>query len=242
MGERVPARRAGQAGGRRLDDRAALPDRRACWRRPGSRAAPAGTTTPTSAGSGSSPACRARATRWPASPTCSHSGSRAAASTRSSGSRPSSMRCSATSTPSTLDPAELLDRFPAGAMTPDLMQRAASLGLAEPTDDGRLRVADRRFLDTGAALAHLGIPARRRPRRVGGAGRPHRRGRRPVRRPVRALPRPGRLAERARLRRGAVRSPARWPGSRPARQVLVAALDASVARVGRERLGELVAS
>lgn len=58
-----------------------------------------------------------------------------------------------------LDPADLLARFPEGSMTPELMQRTAALGLIEPTEDGRVRVADRRFLDSGAALAELGIPA-----------------------------------------------------------------------------------
>ena len=58
-----------------------------------------------------------------------------------------------------LDPADLLARFPEGSMTPELMQRAAALGLVEPTEDGRVRVADRRFLDSGSALADLGIPA-----------------------------------------------------------------------------------
>ena len=32
------------------------------------------------------------------------------------------------------------------------------MGLVEPTDDGRFRVADERFLATGAALAELGVP------------------------------------------------------------------------------------
>jgi len=52
-----------------------------------------------------------------------------------------------------LDPAELVDRFPEGAMTPDVIQRAVSLGLVEPTAAGKIRVADRRFLETGATLA-----------------------------------------------------------------------------------------
>ncbi|MCU1377834.1 MAG: transcriptional regulator, MerR family [Acidimicrobiales bacterium] len=56
-----------------------------------------------------------------------------------------------------VDPAELLARFPAGAMTPDLFERATRLGLVELVPDG-VRVADRRFLSTGAALAHLGLP------------------------------------------------------------------------------------
>jgi len=57
-----------------------------------------------------------------------------------------------------LQPVELLSRFPDGVMTPDAMQRAAALGLVEPTETGSIRVPDRRFLDTGAALAHLGVP------------------------------------------------------------------------------------
>jgi DNA-binding transcriptional MerR regulator len=58
-----------------------------------------------------------------------------------------------------VDPLTLLERFPAGALTPDLLQRAIAAGLVQPTDDGRLRVPDRRFLDTGSALAGLGLPA-----------------------------------------------------------------------------------
>jgi DNA-binding transcriptional MerR regulator len=58
-----------------------------------------------------------------------------------------------------LDPADLLARFPEGSMSPELMQRAGALGLVEVTGDGRLRVADQRFLETGSALAELGIPA-----------------------------------------------------------------------------------
>jgi DNA-binding transcriptional MerR regulator len=57
-----------------------------------------------------------------------------------------------------LDPADLLGRFPEGAMTPELMQRAAALNLVTPTEGGRLRITDRRFLETGAALAQLGLP------------------------------------------------------------------------------------
>lgn len=60
--------------------------------------------------------------------------------------------------PVVVDPAELLRRFPEGALTPELLQRAAAMGLVEPAGDGRVRVLDPRFLETGAALAHLGIP------------------------------------------------------------------------------------
>jgi DNA-binding transcriptional MerR regulator len=139
-----------------------------------------------------------------------------------------------------LDPVELLGRFPDGSMTPDLLQRAASLGLAQPADDGRIRVADRRFLETGAALAHLGIPL------------------------VVILDEWDALV--AHTDDIAARfvdlfetylAPADWRAGldtdqtralahtlarlqATARQVLAAALDASVAHIGRERLGELV--
>jgi hypothetical protein len=57
-----------------------------------------------------------------------------------------------------VDPAELLGRFPEGEMTPKGMRRAVSLGVVQPTEDRRVRVADRRFLGDGSELAHLGIP------------------------------------------------------------------------------------
>jgi DNA-binding transcriptional MerR regulator len=57
-----------------------------------------------------------------------------------------------------LTPAELAERFPLATLTPALVQRAATMGLVEPTDDGRFRIPDERFLDTGAALAELGVP------------------------------------------------------------------------------------
>ena len=57
-----------------------------------------------------------------------------------------------------IDRAELAARFPTASLTPDLVQRAGRLGLVEPLDDGRVRVPDRRFLETGATLAHLGLP------------------------------------------------------------------------------------
>jgi DNA-binding transcriptional MerR regulator len=58
-----------------------------------------------------------------------------------------------------LDPGELMARFPGGTLTPDLLARATSLGLVESTDDGQVRVPDRRFLETGTALVGLGLPA-----------------------------------------------------------------------------------
>jgi len=57
-----------------------------------------------------------------------------------------------------MDGAELLACFPPDALTPELIQRASSMGLVEATDDGRFRVADHRFLETGAALVKLGVP------------------------------------------------------------------------------------
>jgi len=58
----------------------------------------------------------------------------------------------------TLSADELAGQFPPGALTPDLMRRAAELGLVELADDGDVRVPDRRFIDTGSSLAHLGVP------------------------------------------------------------------------------------
>lgn len=60
--------------------------------------------------------------------------------------------------PLTISVDELVQRFPDGSVTPDLMEKAVSLGLAQLTDDGLVRIPDRRFVDTGAALAELGIP------------------------------------------------------------------------------------
>jgi DNA-binding transcriptional MerR regulator len=139
-----------------------------------------------------------------------------------------------------LDPVELLERFPDRPITPDLLQRAASLGLAQPTDDGKIRVADRRFLETGAALAHLGIPldvildewealvvhTDDIAARFVGLFETHL---------APADWRAGLDTERA---RELAQTLARLQAT--ARQVLAAALDASIARLGRERLGELV--
>lgn len=59
---------------------------------------------------------------------------------------------------SVLEPDELLARFPPGSLTPEHVQRAASLGLVDQLDDGRLRVPDSRFLAAGATLIELGVP------------------------------------------------------------------------------------
>lgn len=57
-----------------------------------------------------------------------------------------------------LDPIDLISRFPEGSMTTELVQRAGQLGLVTLTEDGRFRLPDRRFLSTGSTLAHLGVP------------------------------------------------------------------------------------
>ncbi len=138
--------------------------------------------------------------------------------------------------------AELLQRFPSGAMTPELMHRAASLGLIAPTSDGMIRVADRRFIETGSALAQLGIPIDvvldEWEVLVGYTDEIAERfinlfDRHLASKDWRSdldTERSGELATTlARLQL-------------TARQVLVAALDASVAKVGRERLAQLVES
>lgn len=141
-----------------------------------------------------------------------------------------------------VDPAELLSRFPAGAMTPEVMQRAVSLGLVQPTEEGKVRVADRRFLETGSALAHLGIPAE------------------VILDEWEALiAHTDDIAARFIALFEAHLAPADWRRGldtedagelahnlarlqSTARQVLASALDSSVARIGRERLGELIES
>lgn len=138
------------------------------------------------------------------------------------------------------EPAELLGRLPEGSMTPELMQRAVALGLVAPTGDGRLRVADRRFLETGATLAQLGVPL--------GV----------ILDEWEALvAHTDDIAARFITIFETHLAPADWrhgldaDGARAlaatlarlqatARQVLGAALDDSIARLGRERLGELI--
>ncbi|MGH9111762.1 MAG: MerR family transcriptional regulator [Acidimicrobiales bacterium] len=58
-----------------------------------------------------------------------------------------------------LEASELVGQFPPGALTPAQVQRAVAMGLVEAADDGRFRVPDRRFLETGAALIELGVTA-----------------------------------------------------------------------------------
>ena len=139
-----------------------------------------------------------------------------------------------------LEPGELLDRFPEGVMTPELMQRAGELGLVEVTEDAEVRVADRRFLETGSSLARMGIPAD------------------VILDEWEVLSsHADDIAARFISIFEAHLAPADWQASldtdearelagtlaqlqATARQVLVAALDASVARLGRERLGRLI--
>jgi DNA-binding transcriptional MerR regulator len=57
-----------------------------------------------------------------------------------------------------LSPEELASRFPAAVLTPELILRARQLGLLDFTEDGRVRMRDSRFVDTGANLVALGVP------------------------------------------------------------------------------------
>ncbi len=139
-----------------------------------------------------------------------------------------------------LEPVELLERFPDGSMTPELLQRAAALGLAQPTADAKIRVTDRRFLETGASLAHLGIP----PDVILDEWEALVAHTDDIAANFIALfetylaPADWRAALDTERARELANSLGRLHAT--ARQVLAAALDASVARLGRERLGELV--
>jgi hypothetical protein len=122
------------------------------------------------------------------------------------------------------------------------MQRAASLGLVQPTEEGKVRVADRRFLETGSGLAHLGIPADvildewealvahtdDIAARFVAVFETH------------LAPTDWRQGLDTEEARELARTLDRLQST--TRQVLAAALDASVARIGRERLGELIES
>lgn len=139
-----------------------------------------------------------------------------------------------------MEPDELLERFPDGSMTPELMQRAGQLGLIQVTDDGKVRVTDRRFLETGSALAQLGIPAGiildewevlvahtdDIAARFIALFESH------------LAPADWQQDLDTEEARGLARTLAQLHAT--ARQVLAAALDASVARLGRERLGALI--
>jgi DNA-binding transcriptional MerR regulator len=60
--------------------------------------------------------------------------------------------------PVVVDVDDLLERFAAEEVTPELLARVAELGLVEVTEDGRLRVTSPRFLEIGTQLGNLGIP------------------------------------------------------------------------------------
>ena len=144
------------------------------------------------------------------------------------------------SAPLVLRPEELADRFPADALTPELMAGAIALGLAELTDDGRIRVPDARFLDVGAELVSLGLPAdvvldewARLTKQTDAVAKrfvalfeDH------------LLPADWQLDLDAERTEELARTLARLQHS--AGQVLLAALDASIAKVGAKRLGALV--
>lgn len=57
-----------------------------------------------------------------------------------------------------LSPAELGERLPADALEPATMARAVALGLVAFTDAGEVRIPDARFVEAGPALAALGVP------------------------------------------------------------------------------------
>lgn len=57
----------------------------------------------------------------------------------------------------TLTLEELADRLPLDALEPDTLSKATTAGLVELTDDGRVRIPDPRFLELGPPLAALGI-------------------------------------------------------------------------------------
>ena len=139
-----------------------------------------------------------------------------------------------------LEPPDLLAYFPPGSLSIEAMQRAAALGLVVPTETGSLRVTDRRFLETGSALAGLSVPT-----------------------DVildeweNLVAHTDDIAERFITIFETHLAPDNWQegldtdGARElatalaqlqgtARQVLIAALDASVARLGRDRVGQLI--
>ena len=139
-----------------------------------------------------------------------------------------------------LEPADLLASFPPGSLSIEAMQRAAAMGLVVPTENGSLRVADRRFLEAGSALAGLGVPTD-----VILDGWEN------------LVAHTDDIAERFITIFETHLAPDNWQEGldtdrarelattlaqlqATARQVLIAALDASVARLGRDRVGQLI--
>lgn len=139
-----------------------------------------------------------------------------------------------------LAPPDLLEYFPLDALTIEDMQRAASLGLVVPTEDGKLRVADRRFLESGSMLAKVGVPTGLIldewenllvhtddiAGRFIGIFETHLA--------------PDNWQEDLDTDQARALAVTLAQLQDTARQVLLAAFDASIARLGRERLGELI--
>jgi DNA-binding transcriptional MerR regulator len=61
--------------------------------------------------------------------------------------------------PLVLTLAELAERFPPDALTPDLMRRAAEQGMIRLLEDGRIELPVPRNLDIGTRLMEMGVPA-----------------------------------------------------------------------------------
>lgn len=57
-----------------------------------------------------------------------------------------------------LSPEELAERLPSDALEPATLTRAVDMGLVELLPDGRVRIPDARFIEAGPALAELGVP------------------------------------------------------------------------------------
>ncbi len=139
-----------------------------------------------------------------------------------------------------LEPAEVLARLPGVELTPELLERVTALGLAEPTNDGRLRIPDQRFLDTGAALLKLGVPVdtvldewEHLAKVTDGIAR----------RFIAVFENhvlPDRWEDELDAAETSELASALARLRHAASQVVAAALDASLARVGTKRLGELV--
>ena len=61
--------------------------------------------------------------------------------------------------PAVVTPEELAARFPADAVTPELVQQAIAMGLVALRPDGAIEVTSPRFLEIGSNLVGLGVPA-----------------------------------------------------------------------------------
>jgi len=139
-----------------------------------------------------------------------------------------------------LEPVQLVGYFPPDFLSVDDVRRAATLGLVAPTQGGRLRVTDRRFLETGGALAELGIPASviLDEWEALVAHTDDIAARFVTLFETRLAPAHWREALDTTQTRDLAATLAKLQAT--AREVLVAALDASLARVGRERVGALI--